>query len=101
MDRMTNRKKSGNEINIMKYFNKIDGLYNPEELASKTVTIGELNNILGNNIALLKIIDIGYSFNYSIEELEQLTSTKDPIFKTLESDVDIYIKVLTTKETYF
>lgn len=81
--------------------NKFDGLINPEELESKIITVGELNNLLGNDIALLKIIDVELKYNHSIKELKEIKGTKDPLFKTLEADVDIYIKVLTTKKTYY
>lgn len=87
---------------IMKYFNNIDGLFNKEELESKVITVGELNNILGNDIALLKIIDVVTSYNYSIDMLkEEITSFKDLERIQLEANTDIYIKVLTTKKTYF
>ena len=89
------------ELNIMMYLNKIDELFNPKELDSKIITVGELNNILGNNIALLKIIDVRTSYNYSEARLKEMKPTKDSIFRGLESDNDIYIKVLTTKNTYY
>ncbi len=96
--RETERK---NKFKVMNYLNKIDGLFNPEELESKIITVGQLNNILGNDIALLKVIDIETSYNYSYSDLNEIKGTEDQIFKTLEADTDIYIKVLTTKETYF
>lgn len=37
----------------MNYLENIDGLYNPKELEDRIITVGELNNLLGNNIALL------------------------------------------------
>lgn len=89
------------ELNIMMYFNKIEGLFSPKDLKSKIITVGELNNILGNNIALLKIIDVRTSYNYSEAKLKEMKPTKDTIFRGLESDNDIYIKVLTTKNTYY
>ena len=76
-------------------------IYNPKELESKIITVGEFNNLLGNNIALLKVIDVVTSYNYPNEELETIKSINDSLFKTLELNVDIYIKVLTTTETYF
>ena len=89
------------ELRKMNYLENIDGLYNPKELEDRIITVGELNNLLGNNIALLKIIDVVTSYNYSDKELREIKGTKDSKFKTFEADTDIYIKVLTTKETYF
>lgn len=87
---------------IMKYFNNIDGLFNKEELESKVITAGELNNILGNDIALLKIIDVETTYNYPLDMLNaEITSSKDLERIQLEANTDIYIKVLTTKKTYF
>ena len=37
---------------------ELTGLYNPEDMKKRTVTTGELNNLLGNEIALLKVIGI-------------------------------------------
>ena len=89
-------------FSIMEYFNNIDGLFNKEELESNIITAGELNNILGNDIALLKIIDVVTSYNYSIDMLkEEITSFKDLERIQLEANTDIYIKVLTTNKTYF
>ena len=64
------------ELNIMMYFNKIEGLFSPKDLKSKIITVGELNNILGNNIALLKIIDVRTSYNYSEAKLKEMKPTK-------------------------
>ena len=87
---------------IMEYFNNIDGLFNKEELESKVITAGELNNILGNDIALLKIIDVETTYNYPLDMLKaEITSSKDLERIQLEANTDIYIKVLTTKKTYF
>lgn len=87
---------------IMEYFNNIDGLFNKEELESKVITAGELNNILGNDIALLKIIDVETTYNYPLDMLNaEITSSKDLERIQLEANTDIYIKVLTTKKTYF
>ena len=90
------------KFNIMGYFNNIDSLFNRDELESKIITVGELNNILGNNIALLKIIDVVTSYNYPLDVLkDEIKSIKDMDRLQLEANTDIYIKVLTTKETYF
>lgn len=80
----------------MKYnLNNINGLYNnPEELESNIITVGELNNLLGNNIALLKIIDVEIIYNYPPDN-------DNKSLKGLKCVVYIYIKVLTTKETYY
>lgn len=88
-------------INIMKFKN-IDSLFNRDELERKIITVGELNNILGNNIALLKIIDVVTSYNYPLDVLkDEIKELKDLNRLQLEANTDIYIKVLTTKETYF
>lgn len=84
----------------MELLKNIEGLFNPEDLEARTVTVGQLNNILGNDIALLKIIDVETKYNYPNSDLKGIKTDKVK-FQTLEADTDIYIKVLTTKETYF
>lgn len=82
----------------------LDGLYNPEDIKKRTITTGELNNLLGNNIALLKVIGIKTEYSdprvYSkdkkeVQELLKEIAPNNKISeKSLESKTTIIIKVI-------
>lgn len=93
----------------MNVFN-LDGLYNPKDIGSKTIKTGKLSNLLGNNIALLKVIGVKTEYTDSrlysndrkklrevFNELngmgndEYIGNGIDP--NDLEADTTIYIKV--------
>lgn len=83
---------------------ELTGLYNPEDIEKRTITTGELNNLLGNNIALLKVIGIKTEYSdtraYSTDkkEVQELLKEIAPhnkiSDKTLESKTTIIIKVV-------
>lgn len=83
---------------------ELTGLYNPEDMKKRTVTTGELNNLLGNEIALLKVIGIKTEYSdpraYSndkkeVKELLKEIAPHNKISeKTLEAKTTIIIKVI-------
>ena len=75
--------------------NNIKGVYSPNDIKTNIISVGELNNKLGNNLALLKIIDVKTSYNSSI------FNNGDGTIKELETKTKLLVKVLTAKETVF